>query len=212
MGHSSKHEKSKRHGRKGTRSDKNGPRPSTTQLQALITDVEERQQSLARLHDEYSHLREQADNLYERLQDAEQTLELLSSTSLAAQQARGVASLSGHPGQETIDRSSRKQHLLLEVQNLPASIDEYNRRADAMAELIARNQHEIESLRARIDEIRAVEEAEAEAAWYGEQQGGPDQGWGGDPSSGGGGGSYGYSGGGQASSSASYGHYGGAYT
>ncbi|KAF4965558.1 hypothetical protein FZEAL_10743, partial [Fusarium zealandicum] len=44
------------------------------------------------------------------------------------------------------------------------SIDEYNRRAAAMAELIARDQEEIERLQTRIDEIRATEEAKADAS------------------------------------------------
>lgn len=211
MGHSSKHERSKRHGRNGTRSDRQSPRSSITQLQNLIANVEERQQSLARQHDEYRGLQEQAEILQDRLEDAEQTLALLSSTSLAAQQARGLSSTAGHSGHQAIRQSSREQHLRDEIRALPASIAEFDRRAAAMAELIARNQDEIERLQARIDEIRAVEEAEAEAARYGEQQGGPDPGWGGDPSSGGGGGSYGYYGAGQASSSASYGQYGGAY-
>ncbi|RSL40550.1 hypothetical protein CEP52_017546 [Fusarium oligoseptatum] len=208
MGHSSKHDKSKRHERKGTRGDRKKHRSSTAQLQTLIANVQERQQSLARQHDEYTHLQEQAEHLRARLENAEQTLELLSSTSLAAQQARGVAPLSSHPGQQTIDRASRKRHLEREIDAMDVSIDEYNRRAAALAELIARGQGEIERLQMRIDEIRAAEEAEAEAPWYGEQQGGPDQGWGGDPSTGGGGGSYGYYGGGQASSSAFYGEYG----
>ncbi|KAM6504628.1 hypothetical protein FSOLCH5_015364 [Fusarium solani] len=206
MGHSSKNDKSNRHRRKGTRGDRKTPRSSTAQLQTLIANVQERQQSLARQHDEYTHLQEQAENLRVRLENAEQTLELLSSTSLAVQQARGVAPLSSHPGQQTIDRASRKRHLQREIDAMDVSIDEYNRRAAAMAELIARNQEEIERLQTRIDEIRAAEEAEA--AWYGEQQGGPDQGWGDDPSTGGGGGSYGYYGGGQASSSTFYGQYG----
>ncbi|KAJ2892620.1 hypothetical protein MKZ38_009543 [Zalerion maritima] len=212
MGHSSKHDRSQRHGRNKTRRDRQSP-PSITQLQNLIVNVEERQQSLARQHDQYRGLQEQAEILQDRLEDAEQTLALLSSTSLAAQQARGLSSTTGHSGHQAIRQSSREQHLRDEIRALPASIAEFDRRAAAMAELIARNQDEVERLQARIDEIRAVEEAEAEAeaARYGEQQGGPDPDWGGDPSSGGGGGSYGYYGAGQASSSAFYGQYGGAF-
>ena len=93
MGHSSKHDKSKRHSRKGTSDDKR-PSSSIAQLQALIANVEERQRSLARQHDEYRHLMEQAPGLQERLENSEQTLALLSSTSLAAQQARRVVSMS----------------------------------------------------------------------------------------------------------------------
>ncbi|RTE68970.1 hypothetical protein BHE90_016654 [Fusarium euwallaceae] len=210
MGHSSKHKKSKRHGKDGTRRDRHSPRTSITQLEELIASVEERQQSLARQHDEYRGLQEQAEILQDRLEDAEQTLSLLSSTSLAAQQARGLSSTSGHSGHQAIRLSSREQQLRAEIQTLPVSIAEFERRAAAMAELMARNQDEIERLQARIDEIRAAEEAEAEAAWYGGQQGGTDPGWMGDPGSGGGGGSYGYFGAGQASSSASYSQYGGA--
>ncbi|KAG3184162.1 hypothetical protein PC129_g25316, partial [Phytophthora cactorum] len=145
-------------------------------------------------------------------QNSEQTLALLSSTSLAAQQALGVASMSNHPGQQLINQDSRRRHLLAEIGTLNDSINVFEGRADAMAELMARNQQEIESLQARIDKIRAAEEADA--GWYGKQDG-PDPGLGGGPGSGGGdngGGSYGYYDGGQASSSSYYSHFSGAYT
>lgn len=80
------------------------------------------------------------------------------------QQARGVAPLSGHPGQQTIDRASRKRHLECVIEARDVLIDEYNRCVAALAELIARGQEEIERLQTRIDEIRTAEEAEAETS------------------------------------------------
>ncbi|KAJ4307565.1 hypothetical protein N0V84_012643 [Fusarium piperis] len=223
MGHSSKHGKSKsgrskRDDGKRAEGREKSARPSITHLQDLIANIEERQLSLARQHEEYTRLQEQAENLQERLEEAEYTLSLLSSTSLVAQQARGVVPMPTDPGQQIIDNESRRRHLRSEVANLPVSIDEYNRRAQAMAELISRNEEEIHRLQAQVDEISAAEEAEAQAGWY-LGRGGP--GWDGWPGSGGGyggddgdfgGGSYGYRGGGQTSSSTYYGQYASGHT
>lgn len=125
--------------------------------------------------------------------------------------------MSAGPGQRIVENESRIRHLRRKVANLPVSIDEYNRRAQAMAELISRNEEEIHRLQAQVDEISAAEEAEAQAeaqaGWYPEREG---PGWDGWPGSGGGyggndgdfgGGSYGYRGGGQASSSTYYGRH-----
>ncbi|RTE68802.1 hypothetical protein BHE90_016821 [Fusarium euwallaceae] len=155
MGHSSKHGKSKSGRSKRDDGKRAGgrektARPSITQLQALIANIEERQLSLARQHEEYTRLQEQAENLQERLEEAEYTLSLLSSTSLVAQQARGVVPMSTDPGQQIIDNESRRRHLRSEVANLPVSIDEYNRRAQAMAELISHNEEEIHRLQAQV--------------------------------------------------------------
>lgn len=82
MGHSSKHSKSKggrskRDDGKGAGSREKTAGPSITQLQALIANIKERQLSLARQHEEYTHLQEQTENFQERLEEAEYTLSLL---------------------------------------------------------------------------------------------------------------------------------------
>ncbi|RSL79471.1 hypothetical protein CEP52_017518 [Fusarium oligoseptatum] len=66
MGHSSKHGKSKSGRSKRDDGKRAGgrektARPSITQLQALIANIEERQLSLARQHEEYTRLQEQAE-------------------------------------------------------------------------------------------------------------------------------------------------------
>ncbi|RTE69031.1 hypothetical protein BHE90_016589 [Fusarium euwallaceae] len=171
---SHKEEKSKK-GRR-TKPDKRtrSSHSATTELREVIADLEQRQQSLAREWQDHTYLQATAVELQTRLRESQETQQLLSSSSLAAQQRRGVSQFSDDPSHQIYNQSNRHQHLAREIDAMRDSIAEFQQRADAVWEVILRHQEEIEELQRRINELRDASAGDEHGQGWGEGLGYPD--------------------------------------
>ncbi|RSL87273.1 hypothetical protein CDV31_016271 [Fusarium ambrosium] len=147
---------------------------SEKNLWKAIADLEQRQQSLAREWQLFTDLRATAADLQTRLRESQETQSLPSSSSLAAQQRRGVSQLSDDPSHQIYNQSNRHQHLAREIDTMRESIAEFQQRADAAWEAIEQHQAEIAQLERRIEELQAASADDEHGPGWGEGTGNPD--------------------------------------
>ncbi|RSL71034.1 hypothetical protein CEP54_001531 [Fusarium duplospermum] len=146
-------------------------RSPTTELWDAIAELEQRQQRLAGEWQQFTDLRATAAGLQTRLRESQDTQSLLSSSSLAAQQRRGVSQLSDDPGHQIYNKSNRHQHLAREINAMRESIAEFQQQADAAWEAIQQHQEEIAQLQSRIEELQAVSADDEHGPRWGEGAG-----------------------------------------